>query len=261
MGATVTWLISASLWSRRNLGTCKRERASARQLVCPGICCIKTLMFNRALNKNKCLTSFMIVRLEEVPERQTCVMMRLSVKKRIWLSIHLWPHVKTAATIANNSWTLMRRSLQAGSQGSLNHSSPYTAPNPNPEASVKRRRETDVTGSDWMMATPFHEGRKSSHHCISALASASMVIWWCNADTLVDKSINRRKNIRSGKRQGTNKWKQFTLGVFLPTVPNRKQGGKLLELVLREANNSCFGINLNTQECQSSGRAFCFARS
>ena len=44
------------------------------------------------------------------------------------------------------------------------------------------------------MDTPFHEGRKRAHHATSALVSAVTRMWWWNLATVVDRSINRRRN-------------------------------------------------------------------
>ena len=42
-------------------------------------------------------------------------------------------------------------------------------------------------------------GKKSSHHCMSALASRLSVMWWCIFFTVLLRSIKRRVNILPGR--------------------------------------------------------------
>ena len=77
-----------------------------------------------------------------------------------------------ATNTANISRKLISVSLKAAGQGAANQLFAKKPPSPTPDASVNNDKEDADTGYAWNKAMPFQDGRKSSHHSISALAEA-----------------------------------------------------------------------------------------
>ena len=189
---------SASGQSRWNLTTCKRDKASDTLLWWPGTCSIIMFILLRAENKNSDRMSFMMLLSLQDPDFQTWTIAMLSVKIIICLFCRRSAQVKTAATTAKSSRKEIWYSEALG-HWQENQLEPKTAPKPKlAAASVNKHNDFADTGGSWKGAVPFQVGKNSVHQLISARASELRSMWWFSDETVVERSMRRRKNILPG---------------------------------------------------------------
>ena len=148
----------------------------------------------------------------------------------------------------------MRRNSGSGME---NHCRPNTPPIPKAEASVKRWIWLFGTGWFWKNSTPFQDGRKVSHQVMSSFASDVRWMWWFSLETVVDRSIRRRKR-QPGLTTFTAKERcpirnSISLRTAIFVLPGGCEGDELLEFVEREVDDASGGGDLLAEEGDTRG--------